>query len=294
MHTPRRRGVKAEPRILYWFRTPPGVRVGRSALDEDAIRMLEEHNPDVHFDWTRMLKQPQQTAMPEPRSAQLPQRRRGQRPGGRPEGPPRGAAAPPAPAPFDSEARADAPEPFESTEESSESMTEPFEPVAEPFAAEPLEAEAESFEPLAEPLESPDAAPVQETNDDVELTEDVPVATELDALSDEDEAQAAAESAVYGVESAGRPTAAEARLGPEALARLRGRYAEILARIAERGGDEPAKAELKERAERLNPDAWVTDDEVREALEQYEMVFESLRAVIGQRRRRRRRRKDNA
>ena len=83
MHTPRRRGVKAEPRILYWFRTPPGVRVGRSALDEDAIRMLEEHNPDVHFDWTRMLKQPQQTAMPEPRSTQLPQRRRGLRPGGR-------------------------------------------------------------------------------------------------------------------------------------------------------------------------------------------------------------------
>ena len=290
MHTPRRRGVKAEPRILYWFRTPPGVRVGRSALDEDAIRMLEEHNPDVHFDWTRMLKQPQQTAMPEPRSTQLPQRRRGQRPGGRPEGPPRGAAAPPAPAPFEPEARADAPEPFESIEESSESMAEPF----EPFAAEPLEPAAESFEPLAEPLESPDAAPVEETNEDVELTEDVPVATELDALSDEDEAQAAAESAVYGVESAGRPTAAEARLGPEALARLRGRYAEILARIAERGGDEPAKAELKERAERLNPDAWVTDDEVRDALEQYEVVFESLRAVVGQRRRRRRHRKDNA
>lgn len=51
----RRRG-KPRSRILYWFRTPPGVRVGRAALDEEAIRLLEEHNPDVEFDWTRILK----------------------------------------------------------------------------------------------------------------------------------------------------------------------------------------------------------------------------------------------
>lgn len=51
----RRRG-KPRSRILYWFRTPPGVRIGRSALDEDAIRLIEEHNPDVEFDWTRILK----------------------------------------------------------------------------------------------------------------------------------------------------------------------------------------------------------------------------------------------
>ncbi len=43
-------------RVLYWFRTPPGIKVGRSALDEDAIRLLEELNPDVEFDWTRILK----------------------------------------------------------------------------------------------------------------------------------------------------------------------------------------------------------------------------------------------
>ncbi len=51
----RRRG-KPRSRILYWFRTPPGVRIGRSALDEDAIRLIEQHNPDVEFDWTRILK----------------------------------------------------------------------------------------------------------------------------------------------------------------------------------------------------------------------------------------------
>ncbi len=87
-----------------------------------------------------------------------------------------------------------------------------------------------------------------------------------------------------------RPAAVSERIGPEGLARLRARYAEMMARIAERPLDEPAREELKLRAERLNPDAWVTDDEVREGLEQYESVFESLRPMIGHPRRRRRRR----
>ena len=52
-------------RLLYWFRTPPGVRVGRAPIDETAIRLLEQHNPDVQFDWTRILKAPP----PDPRRA---------------------------------------------------------------------------------------------------------------------------------------------------------------------------------------------------------------------------------
>jgi hypothetical protein len=43
-------------RILYFFRTPPAVRVGREAIDEEAMRLLEQHNPDVTFDWARLLK----------------------------------------------------------------------------------------------------------------------------------------------------------------------------------------------------------------------------------------------
>jgi hypothetical protein len=43
---------------LYWFRTPPGVRVGRAPIDDEAIRLLEQHNPDVQFDWPRLLKEP--------------------------------------------------------------------------------------------------------------------------------------------------------------------------------------------------------------------------------------------
>jgi hypothetical protein len=81
------------------------------------------------------------------------------------------------------------------------------------------------------------------------------------------------------------------RIGPEGLARLRARYAEVMARIAERPiEDEASREELTGRAERLNPDAWVTDAEVREGLEQYEAVFESLRPMIGHPRRRHRRR----
>jgi hypothetical protein len=76
-------------------------------------------------------------------------------------------------------------------------------------------------------------------------------------------------------------SASHQRLGAEGLVRLRARYAEVMARIAERPLEEDAREELKRRAEGLNPDAWVTADEVTAALEQYETVFESLRGVVG-------------
>ena len=55
LHTFRGEGA-SKPRLLYWFRTPPGVRVGRHPLDEEAIRAIEENNPNLAFDWSRMLK----------------------------------------------------------------------------------------------------------------------------------------------------------------------------------------------------------------------------------------------
>ncbi len=55
LHTFRGEG-QSKPRLLYWFRTPPGVRVGRHPLDEEAIRAIEEKNPNLAFDWGRMLK----------------------------------------------------------------------------------------------------------------------------------------------------------------------------------------------------------------------------------------------
>jgi len=44
------------PRVLYWYRSAPGVRVGRPALDEDAIRTIEEQHPEIDFDWPHILE----------------------------------------------------------------------------------------------------------------------------------------------------------------------------------------------------------------------------------------------
>ena len=85
-HTVRRRG-ESRSRILYWFRTPPNVKVGRTALDEEAIRTIEESNPEVPFDWAKMLKL-QRAAAARPAARELDRgrsgsggsRRRGTRP----------------------------------------------------------------------------------------------------------------------------------------------------------------------------------------------------------------------
>jgi len=43
------------PRLLYWYRTAPGIMLGRSPLDEDAIRTIEEQHPEIEFDWPAIL-----------------------------------------------------------------------------------------------------------------------------------------------------------------------------------------------------------------------------------------------
>jgi hypothetical protein len=168
------------------------VKVGRSALDEDAIRLIEQHNPDLSFDWTRILK-------------------------GQPDEP-------------DVERRPPPPRPPSARQERQERR---------------------------EPQER-SAAPARES-----IPEFVPPVDD------------------------GPPTAAHAKLGSEGVLRLRGRYAEMLARIHERVQEPDRQAELKLIAERLNPDAWVTDADVLAGLDSYEASFESLRSVVGRRRRRR-------
>ena len=266
MHAGGRRRGKGQ-RLLYWFRTPPGVRVGRSPIDEDAIRLLEQHNPDVEFDWTRILKDPP-PAEPPRREARPPRdgrdRRREDRPRPRPSEPVPAASAPPVPVPefvespdeidvedagipgvFESSVREEAPPPLSYVEEAAAQL-ESIEP----------EAAGEAEEPGGDPGDEdvrPFAAP--------------PLA------------------------SADEGSASYQRLGAEGLGRLRARYAEVMARITEQSVDDEAKEQLKARAERLNPDGWVTADEVAAALEQYEVVFEELRALVGRDPRRHRRRR---
>ena len=43
------------PRLLYWYRTAPGIALGRPPLDEDAIRTIEEQHPQIDFDWPAIL-----------------------------------------------------------------------------------------------------------------------------------------------------------------------------------------------------------------------------------------------
>ncbi len=42
-------------KVIYWYRTAPSLRVGRPALDDGAMRTLEEQYPDIDFDWPYLL-----------------------------------------------------------------------------------------------------------------------------------------------------------------------------------------------------------------------------------------------
>jgi hypothetical protein len=55
--TTNRRG-KSRTRLLYWYRTPPNVRVGREPFDESVRRALEAQNPGVQFDWRKIVETP--------------------------------------------------------------------------------------------------------------------------------------------------------------------------------------------------------------------------------------------
>lgn len=57
IHSTTRRG-KSRSRILYWFRTPPNVKVGREPFDEELRRALEAQNPEVTFDWDQLVATP--------------------------------------------------------------------------------------------------------------------------------------------------------------------------------------------------------------------------------------------
>jgi hypothetical protein len=284
MHVGGRRRGKG-PRLLYWFRTPPGIRVGRAPIDEAAIRLLEQHNPDVQFDWTRILKDPPVTDTPVRRDGREGRDRRER------DRPPRSGSASqqtrsaqsPAPPKVQPPVAAVGPVELVELVERAE-VLDPVEPLESFEPLEPLE-RLESVEAV-EPAELPESGEPFEA-EPRELVEPGPRGPfepePLERLEPVEPLEP------FEPTEADRSSASFARLGAEGLVRLRARYAEVMARIAERPLDDEAREELKQRAERLNPDAWVTADEVSAALEQYETVFEGLRAVVGRHPRRRRR-----
>jgi hypothetical protein len=88
-----REGGRQRSRILYVFRTPGGVRVGRNPLEPDVIRQIEREHPDIAFDWA-VVRENQQLIEP----ATEPRRRRTKREDAEPAIPESPAAPPPAPA----------------------------------------------------------------------------------------------------------------------------------------------------------------------------------------------------
>lgn len=50
-----REGNRQRSRILYVFRTPGGVRVGRDAMEPEVLRTIEAQYPDIEFDWKTVV-----------------------------------------------------------------------------------------------------------------------------------------------------------------------------------------------------------------------------------------------
>jgi hypothetical protein len=54
-----REGPRQRSKILYVFRTPGGVRVGRDPLEPDVLRQIEAQYPDIPFNWA-LVRESQQ------------------------------------------------------------------------------------------------------------------------------------------------------------------------------------------------------------------------------------------
>ena len=86
-----RDGQRQRSKILYVFRTPGGVRVGRDPLEPEVLRQIEAQYPDIPFNW-QLVRESQQVI----ETAAEPRRRRPRR---EEEGAAAAAQAPPSPAP---------------------------------------------------------------------------------------------------------------------------------------------------------------------------------------------------
>ena len=58
-----REGTRQRSRILYVFRTPGGVRVGRDPFEPAVLREIESRHPDISFEW-RAIRENQQVIEP--------------------------------------------------------------------------------------------------------------------------------------------------------------------------------------------------------------------------------------
>jgi hypothetical protein len=70
-----REGHRQRSRILYVFRSPGSVRVGRAALEPEVLRQIEAQYPDIEFDWKDVREHQQHIEISaEPRRRKPPKR----------------------------------------------------------------------------------------------------------------------------------------------------------------------------------------------------------------------------
>jgi hypothetical protein len=207
------------PRVLYWYRSAPGVRVGRPALDEDAIRTIEEQHPGVDFDWPQILEVGAIT-QPEVERELVPPRRRPLRPQPGPPVPQDGAPA---------------------TRTSQQTQQRPAE-------------------------RTPDAHPDREV---VAVPPSVAVGSEEESIEDP-----------VGQPALRPHDVLEELVGREIATRLRARYAEIISRIHRFPVEHAQRSAWEARAQKLNPNNWVTPDEVLRGVQHADALFDSLRREL--------------
>jgi hypothetical protein len=56
MHTYRPATGPAQTRVLYLFRSPSNLEVGRAALEPEVMEALEHTHPDLNFDWSALQR----------------------------------------------------------------------------------------------------------------------------------------------------------------------------------------------------------------------------------------------
>jgi hypothetical protein len=209
------------PRVLYWYRTAPEVRIGRPALDPDAIREIEAAHPEILFDWPEILEVGA-TAQPEVEPPRPPRKRKG-----RP--------------------REDAP---------ARRPPHPPEGHAEPATGVGLEGD----------LEETTDPPTLEPSSHAEAV----VASEVAAVF------------VHTDQVPPRPTAGllEELVGRGIATRLRGRYAELAARVADHPADDVTKERWRLRLDALNPDAWVTAEDILHGMSRADALYDQLRREV--------------
>jgi hypothetical protein len=78
MHGYRAGQGAARARVLYMFRTPPNMRVGRKSMDGEVREALEHTHPDLTFDWDGLLREPM-PPRPDPRERGPRQRPQGRK-----------------------------------------------------------------------------------------------------------------------------------------------------------------------------------------------------------------------